>query len=289
MGRAGFCNSTHLLSGPHRGWQKQKDGSTQTVQGYEGALGTKNTYSDNFFAFSHDFNGDGWDDILILGFLSRILLYENPQGKDGYWARHVILDTDNESPTFTDLTGDGKPEIVRSSGGYYGYALPIGIIPVPWTFHPVTAKAALAAIHSAGVGDINGDGRMDMMAKEGWWEQPAFWEETSNGPSILLFSPGGGAQMYAYDVDGDADNDVITSLAAHGYGLAWYEHISTPEEEHHLQGSAGTFMNKEDRENRYGVHFSQLHAIDLIDMNGDGLKEHVTGKRFWAHGPNGDA
>ena len=36
----------------------------------------------------------------------------------------------------------------------------------------------------------------------------------------------GGAQMYAYDVDGDGDNDVITSLQAHGYGLAWFEHVN---------------------------------------------------------------
>ena len=47
-------------------------------------------------------------------------------------------------------------------------------------------------------------------------------------------------------------------------------------------------MNKEATENRYGVHFSQLHAIDLVDMDGDGLKDIVTGKRFWAHGPAGD-
>ena len=37
-----------------------------------------------------------------------------------------------------------------------------------------------------------------------------------------------------------------------------------------------------------GVQFSQLHAVDLYDMNNDGLKDIVTGKRFWAHGPAGD-
>lgn len=47
-------------------------------------------------------------------------------------------------------------------------------------------------------------------------------------------------------------------------------------------------MNKEPQENRYGVKFSQLHAIDLKDIDGDGLKDLVTGKRFWAHGPTGD-
>src|SRR5205823_12372583 len=47
-------------------------------------------------------------------------------------------------------------------------------------------------------------------------------------------------------------------------------------------------LNKEPKANRYGVTFSQLHSLDLIDMDGDGLKDIVTGKRVWAHGPHGD-
>jgi len=40
--------------------------------------------------------------------------------------------------------------------------------------------------------------------------------------------------------------------------------------------------------NDYGISFSQLHALDLVDIDGDGLKDLVTGKRFWAHGSKGD-
>ena len=47
-------------------------------------------------------------------------------------------------------------------------------------------------------------------------------------------------------------------------------------------------MNKDPKENKYGVKFSELHAIDLVDMDGDGLKDIVTGKRFWSHGRTGD-
>ena len=282
----------HTFYSDKRGWEKQHaDGSAQIIQGYEGALGTKNSYSENFVAFSHDFNADGWDDILVLGFPGKeSSWYENPQGKDHYWNKHDILDvTDNESPTFLDLTGDGKPEIVCGSGGYYGYASPDWSQPEkPWKFHPITPKGPWQRFtHGLGVGDVNGDGRMDLMAKEGWWQQP---ENLAGDPEWKfhpqLFSPGGGAQMYAYDVDGDGDNDVITSIAAHGYGLAWYEHIPTPEG---ITFKAHIFVNKEPSENRYGVQFSQLHAIDVADMNGDGLKDIITGKRFWAHGPNGDA
>src|SRR6516162_4498109 len=43
---------------------KKPDGSQETIPGFEGGLGAINAYSDNFFAFTYDFNGDGWPDIL---------------------------------------------------------------------------------------------------------------------------------------------------------------------------------------------------------------------------------
>ena len=92
--------------------------------------------------------------------------------------------------------------------------------------------------------------------------------------------------MFAYDVDGDGDNDVITSIAAHGFGIAWYEHQKKGDK---IDFQAHVFVNKEPHENRYGVRFSQPHALDLVDMDQDGLKDIITGKRFWAHGPTGDA
>lgn len=42
-----------------------------TVPGFEGTFGKEYKYSDNFFACAHDFNKDGWKDILIIGFPGR--------------------------------------------------------------------------------------------------------------------------------------------------------------------------------------------------------------------------
>lgn len=270
---------------------KDSSGKEQTLPGYAGALSGRNAYSSNFLAFSHDFNGDKWDDILILGFPGKeSTWHENPRGRSGHWNRHVALEvTDNESPHFVDITGDGQPEIVCSSGGFFGYAEPDREHPERvWVFHRVTPKGPWQRFtHGMGVGDVNGDGRPDLLEKDGWWEQPATTTDDSGWePHKFPFSPGGGAQMYAYDVDGDGDNDVITSLAAHGYGLAWYEHVK---KEGQITFINHTFMNKKPSENKYGVKFSQLHAIDLVDINGDGLKDILTGKRYWAHGPRGDA
>ncbi|MCJ2369780.1 VCBS repeat-containing protein, partial [Pseudomonas sp. RGM 3321] len=91
--------------------------------------------------------------------------------------------------------------------------------------------------------------------------------------------------MFAYDVNGDGKNDIITSLQAHGYGVAWFEQVDDG-------GAVGwnqhIIVGKNATEGETGIVFSQPHALDLVDMNGDGLKDLVTGKRFWAHGPDGD-
>ena len=57
--------------------------------------------------------------------------------------------------------------------------------------------------------------------------------------------------MYAYDVNGDGLNDIITSIAAHGYGLPG---TSKYREGGEIKFKEHIFMNKEAGENKYGVH-----------------------------------
>lgn len=275
-----------LVSGPF--WYEGPDFKTRHEY-YPAKTYDPLGYSENFFAFTYDLNHDGWTDILIVGFPGKeTFWYENPHGKKELWDRHLALAvTDNESPTFADLTGDGKPELICNSEGYFGYATPDWNNPgQPWKFHPITPKGSWQRFtHGMGYGDVDGDGRMDLLEKDGWWQQPASLKGDPPWVKHPVNFGTGGAQMYVYDVDGDGDNDVITSLAAHGYGLAWFENRR---ENGEIKFQQHMIMNKEPGENRYGVHFAQLHALDLIDMDGDGLKDIVTGKRFWAHGPTGD-
>jgi hypothetical protein len=250
-------------------------------------------YSDNFFAFAHDFNGDGWLDVLILGFPGvDASWYENPGEKGGMWRRKVVfVPVDNESPTFGDLLGTGQPALVCTSGGRIGYAtFDAKDASKAWIFHAISPPGPWQRYtHGLGFGDINGDGRNDILEKDGWWEQPAsltgdpIWKQHK-----YPFAAGrGGAQMYAYDINGDKLADVITSIDAHGYGLSWYEQTRAADGTISFRPHPITSTKAEEKIG--GVQFSQLHAIALVDFDGDGLLDVVTGKRWWAHGPKGDA
>ncbi|MBL8265557.1 FG-GAP-like repeat-containing protein, partial [Steroidobacter sp.] len=276
-------------------------GNAITYPGYPGALGRGSAYSeDNFLPFVHDFSGDGWNDVLIIGRPGAPAhIYINPKGRPGPWARHAVLDgVDNESPTLADVTGDGRPEIICSHKGDVGYAEYDPRNPTkPWQFRAVSKGENWHRFsHGLGVGDIDGDGRQDIVLQNGWYQQPKslagqpLWpkHEFTFSAGGGATSVGGGAQMLVYDVDGDGLNDVITSLYAHGYGLAWYQQVRDASGITFKQHIIMTDTGWGRAGGAVGVNFSQLHALALADMDGDGLQDIVTGKTFWAHGRHGD-
>ena len=94
--------------------RQRANGTEETVEGFEGALGTHNAYSKAFFEFVYDFNHDGWPDVLVIGFPGEeTAWYENPgpvAGPDRHWQRHVVIEgVTHESPAFVDLLATGTP------------------------------------------------------------------------------------------------------------------------------------------------------------------------------------
>jgi hypothetical protein len=265
--------------------------------------------SNSMYSYVWDFSGDGWDDILVLGrvHLHEAFWYQNPAARAqarrvgladsahptagapaAHWPRHFVFERiRGESPPLVDVDGDGRPELVCHWEDRWGLLKFDPAAPQkPWSFVPVCEREQLEQFyHGTGIGDVNGDGRLDLITNDGWWEQPANWRSGPWTKHAFRFAKRGGAQMFAYDVDSDGDNDIITSLDAHGWGLAWFE-------QRRDQGGA-TFhehkiMGDRTEEPKYGVAFTQPHALAMADIDRDGLEDIVVGKRRWAHGPKGD-
>lgn len=240
-------------------------------------------YSDSFMNFADDLNGDGWTDVIVVGFPGQdTSWFENPKVEKGPWKRHLIVPvSNNESPQYLDLDGDGKKELlmatnpdkdeVDSDNRFMAILKPKSDPTEPWQVIRVSGSPGAASkkfSHGLGAGDINGDGRIDIVCPDGWWEGPASLSESPwKFHEVKIGPPNNCAHMVVFDFDGDGDADVASS-SPHRVGIRWHEQTPDGWKEHPIDDS-----------------YRESHALVLADINGDGLPDLVSGKRWWAHVP----
>ncbi|MFM9909670.1 MAG: FG-GAP repeat domain-containing protein [Chitinophagaceae bacterium] len=235
------------------------------------------SYSTSFINFALDVNTDGWIDLILFDQPGAACVwYENPKNKKKRWQVHTILATAGmESPSFVDVDADGKMDIICNdvlAKKVVWLKSPATKGDTMWQRFVISNDPLLAThqyTHGLGWGDVNKDGRNDVIIKTGWWESPLDTKD-----SDWKFHPANlgadCANMFAFDVDEDGDADIISS-SAHNYGIWWYEQ---------LINEKGTIS--------WATHliselFSQSHALAFVDINNDGNPDLISGKRFQAH------
>ncbi len=259
-----------ILAGFH--WFEAPDWQIHHIQAPQ-SFDYKTAYSSTFVNFTVDVNEDGWPDLIRIDTPGEgVYWYENPKGEAEYWAPHFIDSSAcNEAPMLIDLDQDGRQDLVfahEDTGTMIWFRSPKIGRNTDWEAIPISKEKALGTnryAHGLGSGDVNRDGRLDVIIRQGWWEAPS---DPTEVPWIFHEAPLGEAcsQMYAYDFDQDGDQDII-SASAHQYGIWWHEQLNGNSFKRHLIDST----------------FSQSHGAALADINGDGLPDFITGKRFFAH------
>lgn len=247
-----------------------------------------NGYVESNGDFAYDVDRDGWIDVIAGSFLpSAVHWYRNPGAealqRGQLWEQRLLMDSgasQNEAQLLADLDGDGTPEWVVNS---WNGANPL----VVWRLEPSPSgqdgqppsapltprKLVLGPegqAHGLGAGDLDRDGDQDILVGNGWYEHPGGelrgpwkfhqdWEIPASIPMLVT------------DLDSDGRNDIIVGKG-HDFGLFWWRQ-QAPAGDGKLQWEQKLIDDR----------FSQPHALLLADLDGDGVAELITGKRWYAH------
>lgn len=228
-------------------------------------------YYHDFANELEDVNGDGRLDVVSCTWHTKEVLWrEQPVSLDQQWPTHVVDTPGNMEVGFhVDINRDGLPDFhphVKDQVVWYE-RLKKPVNGSYWKRHDVGKRVGFGE----GTGDIDGDGDLDIVVSRGWFEHP----NDSDAPKWKWhgeFNLGDAASdpVLVHDFTGDGRADIVWGMA-HDYGLFWLE------QGRDAQGGRTWKRFTID------TSWSQPHFMALADLNGDGVPDVVTGKRYHAH------
>lgn len=255
-----------LLSGAYWYENPGPQGGTWKQHQYR-TVGIMSEFVSDSGEWAVDVNHDGALDVVTTGWmLNGLWWYENPKKPDVMWKKHFITDSyDTEGGWMGDINGDGKPDLVLAHYNHSGIIWVDFAGPEP-VVHHVGDRTQDG--HGTGIADVDGDGKADILTPFGWfqnidanhdkWVFHADWNLGDAGFPII-----------GYDVNNDGKMDIIYGQG-HSYGVYWLE-------------QQGDGPNRRWIRHVIDESFSQSHALKLVDLDGDGEPELLTGKRYRGH------
>ncbi len=292
-----------------------QDGRVDVVSGaywYEAPNWTKHHFReveqirgryDDYSNLPLDVDGDGDMDIVSVNYRSQSLYWCRNPGKPTapsaptLWEK-IIIDEPGTSETgrLADINGDGRPDVLPSGTSFAAwYEVKLngtdGATQLRWQRHNLPDELIG---HGVGAGDINGDGRMDVVGPKGWAEAPADLDQGRwLWHSDFQLARDCGLPILCHDVDGDGDLDLIWGRG-HDIGLYWTEQVGESQTSISLASGitidpqllASALPSLEQTNwitHAIDTSWSNAHTLMLADINGDGRDDLVAGKRFMGH------
>lgn len=273
-GQLDIAAGRNYYLGPN--WTKHAD--------YRDGAATNGPDVDDNYEGTMDVNNDGRMDVISSGWMLKqgIYWYENPGKPNVKWQSHALHEAEGlEGMVIGNLAGgDGKDVLVnyfarRPGRGLIWYE---HIKQAPWFVEHKLGPENVGVSHGSGIGDINGDGRQDVVTTSGWFEaprrptsEPWIWHPDYQFSAFgAAGRPGGaGLPILVTDANGDGLNDIIMG-SDHGYGLAWFEQK--------VENGRRSFV-----QHWIETEYPTFHTMALADLDGDGKPELITGKQLLAH------